>query len=129
MGTRWEAAAKIQPTNPPISNPPTLDKTSRPSSGSGQLTSIACLITLILFLSWFSSIPVPRPVTSSTLDLVKQATIALLGVVFAIPISPNPIMSIPFLFNSSSNTSIPAIIALSASSLLMAGPLAILFVP
>ena len=65
-GFCWAAAASTTPAMPPISKPPTLASTSRPSRGSGRLTARAASTTAILRANWPSSMPVPRPVTSAT---------------------------------------------------------------
>ena len=118
----------MTPARPPISNPPTLERTSIPSAGSGLFTSIAFFITATLFARASSSIPVPLPVTSSGRPFVITEVMALEGVVLPIPMSPVPTMSMPEA-NSSSNTSIPASIARIASFLVIAGPRAMFFVP
>ena len=71
--------------------------------------------------------PVPRPVISSTGLHVRAATIALLGVVLAIPISPVAKRSMES-FNENA-TSMPASMEAMACSRVMAGPVCMLAVP
>ena len=71
--------------------------------------------------------PVPRPVTSSGSVPVMTDTMAEDGVVFPMPMSPVPMISRPSWYFSTS--SMPARIACSASSRVMAGPTAMFFVP
>src|SRR5207245_2930577 len=76
-GTRRAAPARITPVRPPISNPPTFASTSRPSRGSGRLTSSARRTAATLRVKVASSTPVPRPVTCSAGAPVIAAVIAL----------------------------------------------------
>src|SRR5439155_26989475 len=87
-GTRRAAPARITPTSPAISKPPTLARTSRPSRASGTFTASARRTTSTLRASVASSTPVPRPVTRSGPAPVIAAAIALAAVVLPIPISP-----------------------------------------
>ena len=95
---------------------------------SGLFKAIAFFIAAILFFNILSSIPVPLPVTFSTATPQISEVIAEEGVVFAIPISPVPSISIPF-FNSSSTSSIPASIDFIASFSVIAGPFVKFFLP
>ena len=122
------AAARHRPAMPPISKPPTFERTSIGSEGSGLLTPKAVFITLIFFSTPLLSKPVPLPVTLLKSAPVKHAIIALLGVVLAMPMSPVATISIP-LRSSSLNTSIPASRDFIACSRDIAGPRAILPVP
>ncbi len=76
--------------------------------------------TLILWRSWSSSMPVPRPVTSATGRPVSTAAMAVLGVVLPMPISPVPNRSTSGA--SMLATSIPASTAMTACVRVMAGP-------
>ena len=84
-------------------------------------------MTRTLWANCSSSIPVPWPVTSATGRPLKTATIALLGVVLPIPMSPVPKTStVRAAFRA---MSMPASTARTASSRLMAGPSAMFRVP
>ncbi len=61
------AQPSITPAKNPISNPPTLCKTSIPSVGFGLCNFMALLMTFIFRFKESSFIPVPLPVTSSAL--------------------------------------------------------------
>ncbi len=65
-GFRRAAAARMTPAMPPISKPPTLASTSRPSRGSGRLSAKAASTAAIFRANCPSSMPVPRPVTAAT---------------------------------------------------------------
>ena len=84
-------------------------------------------MTLTLWLNCPASIPVPWPVTSLTGAPLRTATIALLGVVFPIPMSPVPKTSTEEAALRAQ--SIPASTARIAFFRLMAGPRAMFFVP
>ncbi|MBA7712130.1 hypothetical protein ES703_121100 [subsurface metagenome] len=98
------------------------------SLGSGWFKASAASIILTFDANCSSPIPVPLPVILATRSPVMTAHMAALGVVLPIPMSPTPTMSSP-LATSSFITSMPASIARSASSRLIAAPLAILPVP
>ena len=116
------------PASTPISNPPTLASTSRPSFGSGWFTCRARSTTAILCAISRSFRPVPCPVVSLGGLRVRAAAMALDAVVLPIPMSPVPMMSAPPSAASSAMLT-PAITHTSACSLVMAGPLAMSAVP
>ncbi len=126
-GLRRAAAARIRPARPPISKPPTLASTSSPSRGSGRFVAKADWTTAILRANCPSSMPVPRPVRAATGSPHKAASTAVEGVVLAMPMSPVPNRSV----SSASDwaTSMPASMAATACSRVMAGPRAMLAVP
>ena len=126
-GIRREAAPRMRPAMPPISNPPTLARTSNPSFGSGRLRAMLLWITETLRRRCSSSSPVPLPAISPGGLPVSTAAMAALGVVLAMPMSPVPKRSVPG--ERLSAISIPASTLNTASSRLMAGPSAMLPVP
>ena len=72
--------------------------------------------------------PVPRPVTWTAGSPVSAAMTAEAAVVLPMPISPVANMDAPSA-TASSTSSMPSAMACSASSLVMAGPWAMLAVP
>ena len=127
-GTRRAAPARITPVRPPISNPPTFASTSRPSRGSGRLTSSARRTAATLRVKVASSTPVPRPVTCSAGAPVIAAVIALAAVVLPMPISPVARRSAPASIASCASRA-PVSIARIACSRVIAGPAAMFAVP
>ena len=110
------------------SKPPNLLMTSIPSLGLGLFIFKACFTTSILMASRSSEILVPLPVACLGVRLQRQATIAALDVVLAMPISPGKKQRYPCLAYSFTS-SIPVSMARIACSRVIAGPLAQFCVP
>src|SRR5881296_227983 len=127
-GTRRAAPARITPTSPAISKPPTLARTSRPSRPLGAFTASARRTTSTLRASVASSTPVPRPVTRAGAAPVIAAAIALAAVVLPIPISPVARRSAPA-SSACSASRAPVSSACRACACVIAGPRARLAVP
>ncbi len=93
-GIRWAAAARITPTRPAISRPPTFASTS---NGCCHLDDCArCLLDHVDFVRQLLIID-PGTTTShqSNRHTCRQAIIALAAVVLPIPISPVATRSTP----------------------------------
>ena len=127
-GTRAAAAPSTTPARPAISKPPTFASTSTASDGSGRFTSSPRRTTSTLRRNVASSMPVPRPVTSSGGAPVNTAASALDAVVLPMPMSPMPIIPTPSRASASARTA-PVDSAASACSRVIAGPRVKLAVP
>ena len=111
-----------------MSYPPTLASTSTGSPGSGRFRSIALRMTAAFLLTPSAGSPAPAPVTASGSMDSNTAVTAELVVVLPMPISPAA--RSPYPASASSRAlPIPASMANSASSRVIAGPLAMLAVP
>ena len=122
------APPRNNPHIPAMSNPPTFESTSSGSDASGSCRKIARRIARTLRFRPSPDNPAPRPVTISGSMPRKTAVIALLVVVFPIPISPVASSSYPRFFNSCA-LAMPASIAATACALVIAGSFVIFFVP
>ena len=127
-GIRLSAAPSTSPAIPPISKPPTLERMSIGSFGSGRFAAMLSSMTWILCASRASSIPVPRPVSSVTGRPVASAAIAVDGVVLPMPMSPVPSIRTPSAARLRAMAA-PRSMHRSACSLVIAGPLRMLAVP
>ena len=85
----WKIPPPIQtPASPAISNPPTVSSIFKGFASYSLYFSIASVIICLLWRNFSSQSPAPLPVTSSALHPKSDAAMALLVVVFPIPISP-----------------------------------------
>src|SRR6266851_384007 len=118
----------MKPASAACSRPPTAASTPTGSAGSGWWRASAARTTLTFLAHIASSMPVPRPVTSSGSAPVNTATSAADAVVLAMPMSPVSRQRLPAATRSRA-ISMPTSTALAASSRLMAGPVVMSAVP
>ncbi|OAA28320.1 hypothetical protein UG55_1006295 [Frankia sp. EI5c] len=100
-GVRRAAACTRSPASAARSAPPATRSTDRALPAYGRARRIASRIAATLSIQRWSSMPVPRPTTSTGSRSSSAPTTAAAAVVFPMPISPGTIRSVPASISSS----------------------------